>query len=173
MNAVARLVHSRRDEKWPASARSRAALKTDGVSLRHAWTTSYKNARSAKANAGRIASKIRFRYASSSNALMGRTSASSDRRYRPVATRTMSPSRLNLVRANVIAERLASGSAAIISRAETSRSALVTYSKTRCITLLRSFMQNITPLEWRLPKDSLCTPRPSPCQRAMVDDVTA
>lgn len=109
--------------------RARAARNASGIRRRDDSANSYKNARSAKANSGRIRSKSSNKYASSSSLRTVGSSAPVDS-YRPCPTRLRSPSRTRRVNAKVIAERLASGKAVTSSRAGTGRPADRTYSYT-------------------------------------------
>ncbi len=120
------------------SDRSRAARKTSGVSRRDASIISYKKARSAKESISRTRSKISNRYASSSGRPIVGSSPSWATKYFPCPSRLRSPSRTRRVKAKVIEDRLASGKAVMISRAETARRALATYSYTRWMTDLIS-----------------------------------
>jgi hypothetical protein len=110
--------------------RARADRKASGISRRDDSTSSYRNARSAKGTIGRSRSKSPKRYSSSSGSLaVG--SSEPDASYRPWPIRLTSPSRTSRVRENVIADRLASGIAVTISRADTGRFAATVYSYTR------------------------------------------
>lgn len=117
--------------------RPRAVRNASGISRRAASTVSYKNARSAKGKTGRIVSKTENRYASSST-LRTVGSSSPVTVYRPWPLRLTSPSRTNRVKAKVIDERVASGIAVMISRADTVRPAAFMYSYTRWMTALVS-----------------------------------
>lgn len=117
--------------------RSRAERNASGMSRRDASTNSYKNARSPKANIGRICSNKAKRYSSSSGTFRV-ASSSPAATYRPRPLRFRSPSRTRRVKAKVMVDRLVSGIAVTISLAETGRPAARTYSYTRCIAALVS-----------------------------------
>lgn len=112
--------------------RCRAERNASGISRRDDSTSSYKKARSPNPRIGRIFSKTSNRYSSSSAWWTVGSSAPVDE-YRPRPLRLRSPSRTRRVNANVMEERLQSGSAVMISRADTAWSALATYSYTRWI----------------------------------------
>lgn len=110
--------------------RFRADRNASGVSRRDDSTSSYRNARSPNVRIGRTRSKRSNKYSSSSGSCtVGSLSPAAS--YLPRPLRLMSPSRTSRVSAKVIEERLDSGIAVTISRAETGLRAAVTYSYTR------------------------------------------
>lgn len=125
--------------------RSRAARKASGIRRLDASVISYRKARSPNFSTGRIASKTSKRYSSScGSCTVG--SSSPEWVYRPRPLRFRSPSRTSLVKAKVIADRLASGMEVTISRAATGRRAAVTYSYTRWMIDFVSWMTSDGPL---------------------------